>query len=84
MAKNGNLVIVESPTKAKSIGRILGDDYVVEASYGHVRDLPKSKLGVDLATFQPEYVVPPDAKKRVAGYRDGTKTYDWKGTPTTK
>ena len=67
MAKNGNLVIVESPTKAKSIGRILGDGYVVEASYGHVRDLPKSKLGVDLKTFEPEYVVPSDAKKRVAG-----------------
>ncbi|TMD58544.1 MAG: type I DNA topoisomerase [Chloroflexi bacterium] len=67
MAKNGSLVIVESPTKARSIGRILGDGYVVEASYGHVRDLPKSKLGVDLETFQPEYVVPPDAKKRVAG-----------------
>ncbi len=66
MAKNGNLVIVESPTKAKSIGRMLGDGYTVEASYGHVRDLPKSRLGVDLETFEPEYVVPPDAKKRVA------------------
>ncbi len=69
MAKNGNLVIVESPTKAKSIGRMLGDGYVVEASYGHVRDLPKSKLGVDLETFEPEYVVQVDAKKRVAALR---------------
>ena len=74
MAKqNGDLVIVESPTKAKSIARMLGDDYVVAASYGHVRDLPKSKLGVDLETFQPEYVVNADAKKRVSGLKRQAK-----------
>ncbi len=76
MAKNGNLVIVESPTKAKSISRMLGDDYVVEASYGHVRDLPKSKLGVDIATFEPEYVVPNDSKKVIATLKKLAKQSD--------
>ena len=47
MAKS-NLVIVESPAKAKTIGKYLGPDYQVKASMGHVRDLPKSKMGVDL------------------------------------
>ena len=50
-----NLVIVESPAKAKTIGKYLGPDYQVKASMGHVRDLPKSKLGVDLDTFEPDY-----------------------------
>src|SRR5215475_1621278 len=56
--KNGkNLVIVESPAKAKTINKYLGDDYVVKASMGHVRDLPSKGMGVDLKTFQPEYEV---------------------------
>lgn len=42
------LVIVESPAKAKTIGQYLGSDYIVRASFGHVRDLPKSKLGIDV------------------------------------
>ncbi|MEG0441739.1 MAG: toprim domain-containing protein, partial [Oscillospiraceae bacterium] len=51
-----NLVIVESPAKAKTIGKYLGPDYVVKASMGHVRDLPKSKLGVDFDhDFEPDY-----------------------------
>ena len=55
MAKS-NLVIVESPAKAKTIGKYLGPGYEVKASMGHVRDLPKSKLGVDVeAGFQPDY-----------------------------
>ena len=55
MAKK-NLVIVESPSKAKTIGKYLGPDYEVKASMGHVRDLPKSKLGVDIeAGFVPNY-----------------------------
>ena len=57
MAKAENLVIVESPAKAKTIGKYLGPDYVVKACMGHLRDLPKSKLGVDIeADFEPQYV----------------------------
>jgi len=56
MASKKNLVIVESPAKAKTIGKYLGPDYVVKASMGHLRDLPKSKLGVDVDNdFEPDY-----------------------------
>ena len=55
------LVIVESPAKAKTIGKYLGSDYVVKASMGHLRDLPKKKMSIDIEhDFQPEYV--PDRK----------------------
>jgi len=57
MGKSSNLVIVESPSKAKTIGKYLGPDYVVKASMGHLRDLPKSKMGVDLENnFTPQYI----------------------------
>jgi DNA topoisomerase-1 len=60
------LVIVESPAKAKTIQKYLGAGFVVKSSYGHVRDLPKSKLGVDTEdNFAPQYVVPLKAKKHV-------------------
>ncbi|MBI3521706.1 MAG: type I DNA topoisomerase [Chloroflexi bacterium] len=62
-AGSGDLVVVESPTKARTLGRMLGSDFKVEASFGHVRDLPKSKLGIDLVTFAPEYIVPDDSEK---------------------
>ncbi|MFW5885122.1 MAG: type I DNA topoisomerase [Patescibacteria group bacterium] len=60
------LLIVESPTKAKTISRFLGKDYKVRSSYGHVMDLPKNKLGIDVENnFQPEYTVTPQAKKNL-------------------
>ena len=56
MGNATKLVIVESPSKAKTIGKYLGSDYVVKASMGHLRDLPKSKMGVDLENdFTPQY-----------------------------
>jgi len=60
------LVIVESPTKARTISGFLGDEYQIESSYGHVRDLPKSKLGIDTTNnFEPSYIIPVKARKRV-------------------
>ncbi|MBI4120141.1 MAG: type I DNA topoisomerase [Parcubacteria group bacterium] len=65
-----NLVIVESPTKAKTISRFLGKDFQVESSFGHVRDLPKSDLGVDVKhDFAPKYVIPTKAKARVGALK---------------
>ena len=64
MATKKNLVIVESPAKAKTIGKYLGPDYVVKASMGHLRDLPKSTLGVDVdGDFTPNY---PSRAKRTS------------------
>src|SRR5882757_7344469 len=63
MAKN--LVIVESPAKAKTINKYLGKDFIVKASIGHIKDLPSKGLGVDvLNNFEPEYEIIPDTKKR--------------------
>ncbi len=62
-----SLVIVESPTKARTIQKFLGDEYVIKSSFGHVRDLPKRELGVDVEKgFEPKYVVPTKAKKVLA------------------
>ena len=72
--KKINLVIVESPAKAKTLGRILGSDYELKASLGHIRDLPKSRLGVDVENgFEPKYVVPRDKSKTVKELKDATK-----------
>lgn len=61
-----SLVIVESPTKARTISRFLGSDFVVESSMGHIRDLPTSKLGVDVEhDFTPQYIVPRKASPTV-------------------
>ncbi|MFZ6014921.1 MAG: type I DNA topoisomerase [Patescibacteria group bacterium] len=69
-----NLVIVESPTKAKTITRFLGKDYRVVASMGHIRDLPKSKLGVDVEKdFEPQYIIPRDHKAKVKEITDLAK-----------
>ncbi|MBI4092975.1 MAG: type I DNA topoisomerase [Candidatus Kerfeldbacteria bacterium] len=65
-----NLIIVESPTKAKTISRFLGKQYDVQSSFGHIRDLPKSKLGVDVEHgFTPQYVIPTKSKKTVTALK---------------
>jgi DNA topoisomerase I len=71
-----SLVIVESPAKAKSIGKYLGKDYMVEASIGHVKDLPKNKIGVELenGTFEPDLIVMPDKVKIVDRLRKLART----------
>lgn len=62
-----NLVIVESPAKAKTIKKFLGDDFIVKSSFGHIRDLSKKNLGIDIEKgFLPEYEIPADKKKVVA------------------
>ncbi len=62
-----NLVIVESPAKAKTIEKFLGKDFHVTSSFGHIRDLEKKNLGIDLTkAYEPQYVVPEDKKKRVS------------------
>ena len=72
-----NLVVVESPAKAKTINRILGRDYVVKYSMGHVRDLPEKKLGVDVeAGFEPKYVVVKGRKKLIDELRKTAKGCD--------
>jgi DNA topoisomerase-1 len=61
-----NLVIVESPTKARTLAKYLGKNYVIEASMGHIRDLPKAEIGVDVdKNFSPRYIVPRDKQKTV-------------------
>jgi DNA topoisomerase-1 len=68
------LVVVESPTKAKTINKYLGRDYKVVASMGHVRDLPKSKLGVDVDEgFEPSYEVIASRKKVLKELKDEAK-----------
>ena len=71
------LVVVESPAKAKTINKYLGRDFKVVASMGHVRDLPKSKLGVDVeGGFQPEYVVLPDRARVIKELKEAAKGAD--------
>jgi len=61
-----NLVIVESPAKAKTIEKFLGKDYQVESSFGHIADLPSKELGVDVDNnFEPKYIVDKDKKALV-------------------
>jgi DNA topoisomerase I len=72
MAKN--LLIVESPAKAKTIEKILGKDFSVKSSYGHVRDLPKGNISVDVENdFEPSYIITPDKKKLVSELKAAVK-----------
>ena len=69
-----NLVIVESPSKAKTIGKFLGPDYTVMSSYGHIRDLRKHKFSIDVDHgFKPEYEIPDDKKTLVSDLRKAAK-----------
>jgi len=68
-----NLVIVESPAKAKTIQKYLGSDFEVKSSFGHIRDLPKKGMGINLNTFTPDYEVSADKKKIVAELKDAVK-----------
>ena len=77
MAKAKNLVIVESPAKAKTIEKYLGSDYKVTASMGHLRDLPKSKMGVDIENgFEPQYIPVRDKKELIAELKKESKAAD--------
>lgn len=71
-----NLVIVESPAKAKTIQKYLGKDFEVKSSFGHIRDLPKKGMGIDLTTFTPDYEVSADKKKLVAELKAAAKKAD--------
>ena len=69
-----NLVIVESPTKAKTITRFLGKDFTVKSCMGHIVDLSKKDLGVDIENgFEPQYIVPPEKKKIVSELKSSSK-----------
>ncbi len=75
MARGKDLVIVESPAKAKTIEKYLGGQYKVKASMGHLRDLPKSKLGVDIENgFEPEYIPVKDKKDLIAELKKDAKS----------
>lgn len=75
MAKS--LVIVESPTKAKTIQKFLGKEYIVKSSFGHIRDLPKKELAVDVENdFAPTYIIPEKAEKRVKDLKAQLKLVD--------
>ena len=71
-----NLVIVESPAKAKTIEKFLGDDFKVMSSYGHIRDLRKKELSIDKETLQPAYVIPKDKEELVKRLRENAKKAD--------
>ena len=71
-----NLVIVESPAKAKTIEKFLGKDYKVMSSYGHIRDLKKKELSIDLDTLNPDYEIPDEKKKVVSELKKSAKAAD--------
>ncbi len=69
-----NLVIVESPAKARTIAPFLGSDFEVKSTFGHIRDLPKKDLGVDIEkNFEPLYTISPDKKKIASELKTASK-----------
>jgi DNA topoisomerase-1 len=72
-----NLIVVESPTKAKTIAKFLGKEYKVESSFGHIKDLPKSEMGIDIENnFIPKYIIPTKARKTVTNLKALAKKAD--------
>lgn len=72
-----NLIIVESPTKAKTISKFLGKNYLVESSFGHIRDLPKSEMGLDIEHgFTPKYIIPTKSRSVVSRLKTAAKKAD--------
>ena len=74
MPATKNLVIVESPAKAKTIEKFLGKDFTVKSSFGHIRDLPKKDMGIDIEhDFTPKYVISDDKKKVISELKKAAK-----------
>ena len=72
-----NLLIVESPAKAKTIEKILGSDFEVRSCYGHIRDLEKDDMGIDVKNnFKPRYIVPEEKRKVVSDLKQWAKKSD--------
>ena len=71
-----NLVIVESPAKAKTVGKYLGDDFKVMSSHGHIRDLKPHSFSIDTETLMPEYIIPDDKLSLVKSLREAAKKSD--------
>ena len=82
------VLVVESPTKARTIARYLGSEYKVVSTVGHIRDLPKSKLGVDIEDgFKPEYTPIKGKSKTIKAIKDAAKDADevlWRRTRTAR
>ena len=72
-----NLVIVESPAKAKTIEKFLGKDYKVMSSYGHICDLKKKEFSINTETFEPEYEIPAEKEKLVSTLKSEVKKISW-------
>ena len=71
------LLIVESPAKAKTISKYLGKEYIIKASYGHIRDLEKNKIGIDIENnFKPNYKIIPLRSKQVKELQEAAKKVD--------
>ena len=68
-----NLVIVESPAKAKTIEKFLGKDFKVMSSYGHIRDLKKKEISINMDTLEPEYEIPEEKRKLVSELKSTAK-----------
>ena len=72
-----SLLVVESPTKMKTLSKFLGKDYIIKATYGHIKDLPKSKMGVDVDHgFKPQFTVVKGKAKIVAEIKKASKEAD--------